>query len=91
MVHEVNEWSPFLLRAIVTNELFSSALVEFFDEDAADPHKIYEVRLTHVVVTSLRKFVDSNRLMEEVQLTFQTIEETHTPSGNLGSDSISPQ
>jgi type VI secretion system secreted protein Hcp len=89
VVHEVNEWSPFLLRAAVTNELFSSALVEFFEGDDVDPRKIYEVRLTHVVVSSLRKFMDDRGLMEEVQLMFQTIEETHTPSGNLGSDSVS--
>lgn len=91
MVHEVNEWSPFLLRALVNNELFSSALVEFFDGDSADASKVYEVRLTHAVVTSLRKFMEDHRLMEEIQMTFQTIEETHTSSGNLGSDSLSPQ
>jgi type VI protein secretion system component Hcp len=90
-VHEVNEWSPFLLGAIVVNELFSSVLIEFFDGKAANPRKVYEVRLTHVVVTSVRKFVEAQQLMEEIQLTFQTIEETHTQTGNLGSDSISQQ
>ena len=89
VVHEVNEWSPFLLRALVTNELFSSVLVEFFKtEDGGKSIKYYEVRLTHANASSLRQFTENNQFLEELQLTFQTIEETQFPTQNLGSDSI---
>ena len=89
VVHEVNEWSPFLLRALVTNELFSSVLVEFFKtEDSGKSIKYYEVRLTHANASSLRQFTENNQFLEELQLTFQTIEETQFPTQNLGSDSI---
>ena len=89
VVHEVNEWSPFLLRALVTNELFSSVLVEFFKtEEGGKSIKYYEVRLTHANASSLRQFTENNQFLEELQLTFQTIEETQFPTQNLGSDSI---
>jgi type VI secretion system Hcp family effector len=88
-VHEVNEWSPFLLRALVTNELFSSVLVEFFKtEDGGRSIKYYEIRITHVNASSLRQFTENGQFLEELQFTFQTIEETQSPTENLGSDSI---
>ena len=95
VVHEVNEWSPLLFRALVTNELFSTVLFEFFKTEAngeGEAIKYYEVRITHVTASSLRQYADNNQLLEEVQLTFQTIEETQFPTQNLGSDSrlVSP-
>jgi type VI secretion system secreted protein Hcp len=89
VVHEVNEWSPFLLPALVTNELFSSVIVEFFKtEDGGRSIKYYEIRITHVNASSLRQFTENDQFLEELQFTFQTIEETQFPTENLGSDSI---
>ena len=89
VLHEVNQWSPFLFRSLATNEQFSSVVIEF-DGPGDDGllAKRYEVRLTDAFVSSFRTYTEGDQFLSEVLFAFQTMEHIELASGNLGKDSV---
>jgi type VI secretion system secreted protein Hcp len=91
VVHEVNEWSPWILSSLVTNEALSRVLIEFYEKDSTGKlAKYFEISLTHARVSSVRQFTDNNQFLEEILFKYLLVEETHFPSGHFASDTTGP-
>jgi type VI secretion system Hcp family effector len=93
VTYDVNEWSPTIFGALTKNEQLTTALFEFCSPDLKGAAaKFYEVRLGVALLMGVRHFSPTDpaarALTEELSLAFQTIEQTHFPSGNVGATSV---
>jgi len=98
VVKPISAASPQFFQALVTNEVLSSVVIDFVATNPAlkeGGRLNYSVRLTGARVSNVEQFTETDasgvtRLMEAVDLTFQTIELTHAPSQTVATDSFTP-
>ena len=91
IVKPVNASSPQFFRAITTNELLNSVVIDFVGTGPKGPQLNYSVRLTNAFVTDFEQTTETDaagvaHVVEAVEFTFQAIEVFHGPSQTVVQD-----
>jgi type VI secretion system secreted protein Hcp len=97
VVKPISAASPQFFQALVNNEVLSSVVIDFVTTNPAlkeGGRLNYSVRLTGARVSNVEQFTETEagvtRLMEAIDITFQTIELTHAPSQTVATDTVTP-
>ena len=74
IVHNLDESSPFFVKAAASGETLTSVVFEFKRAVGTDSEVYQTVRLTNAIVSSVKTINGGNQPMEEVSFTFQKID-----------------
>jgi type VI secretion system Hcp family effector len=90
IVHNLDEASPFFVKAAASGETFTSVVFEFRRAVGSGTEVYQTVTLTNAMVSSVKTVNGDGRPMEEVSFTFQKIEYQNKDGAAAAPDTWKP-
>jgi len=86
----LNQSSPQVLNALVTNENLKSVVINFWETTRMGTEvNFYRVTLTNANISADRQFTDGSTVSEEISFVFQKIEQQSLTGGTSFQDDVS--